>query len=92
MSSSWTAHPLLASPRPACSVAVRHRPYRGHGRWTLTLGPRWVRAAAVAHGQQRSPTVTNGSDKPQVLAIQLTQQRSREQATQMSSRRSQTLA
>ena len=30
------------------------------------LGPRWVRAATVAHGHQRSPTVTNGSEEPQV--------------------------
>jgi hypothetical protein len=31
-------------------------------------GPRWVRVATVAHGQQRSPTVANGSDEPQVIA------------------------
>jgi hypothetical protein len=34
----------------------------------LLLGPRWVRAATVPHGQQRSPTVANGSEEPQVIA------------------------
>jgi hypothetical protein len=31
------------------------------------LGPLWVRAAAVAHGHQRSLAVINGSDEPQVI-------------------------
>jgi hypothetical protein len=76
MTSSWTAHPLLASPRPACSAAERHPSDRGHGRWTLTLGPRWVPAPAVGHGRQRSLAVINGSDEPQVIGpLQLTQQR-----------------
>jgi hypothetical protein len=57
MTSSWTAHPLLASPRPACSAAERHPSDRGHGRWIFALGPRWVRATAVAHGHQRSLAV-----------------------------------
>ncbi len=30
------------------------------------LGPRWVRAAAVLEEELRSPTVTNGSEEPQV--------------------------
>jgi hypothetical protein len=30
------------------------------------LGPRWVRAATVEQGQQRSPLVTDGLEKPQV--------------------------
>jgi hypothetical protein len=29
-------------------------------------GPYWVRAATVEYGQQRAPTVANGSEKPQV--------------------------
>jgi hypothetical protein len=33
------------------------------------LGPRWVRAATVAPGHQRSPTVANGSDEPQVVEL-----------------------
>ena len=33
------------------------------------LGPRWVRAATVAHGRQRSPAVTNGSEEPQVTEL-----------------------
>jgi hypothetical protein len=37
-------------------------------RWTCVLGPVWVRAAAVAHGHQRSLAVINGSDEPQVIA------------------------
>jgi hypothetical protein len=32
----------------------------------LALGPRWVRVAVDAHGRQRSPTVTNGSEEPQL--------------------------
>jgi hypothetical protein len=32
------------------------------------LRPRWIRAATVAHGHQRSPTVTDGSEEPQVAA------------------------
>jgi hypothetical protein len=36
-------------------------------RWTCVLGPLWVRAAAVAHGYQRSLAVINGSDEPQVI-------------------------
>ena len=32
----------------------------------LPLGPRWVRAATVAHGHQRSRMVAHGSEKPQV--------------------------
>ena len=47
MTSSWTAHPLLASPRSAYSAAERHPSDRGHDRWIFALGPRWVRAAAV---------------------------------------------
>jgi hypothetical protein len=30
------------------------------------LGPRWVRAATVPHGHQRSPTVVKGSEESQV--------------------------
>ena len=33
------------------------------------LGPRWVRFATVSHGHQRSPTVTNGPEEPQVAAL-----------------------
>ena len=45
-------------PQPRFSLARRKSP---------EPGPRWVRAATVAHGQQRSPTVANGSDEPQVI-------------------------
>jgi hypothetical protein len=31
-----------------------------------TLGPHWVRVTTVGHGRQRSPTVTSGSEAPQV--------------------------
>jgi hypothetical protein len=31
-----------------------------------SLGPRWVRVTAVEYGHQRSPTVANGSEQPQV--------------------------
>jgi hypothetical protein len=67
MTSSWTAHPRLASPTPPGSAAERHPSDRGHGRWIFVLGPRWVRAPAVAHGPQRSLAVSNGSDEPQVI-------------------------
>jgi hypothetical protein len=60
MTPSWTAHLLLASPKPPRSDT------RGHSRWIFALGPCWVRATVVAHGRQRSPAVTDGSDKPQV--------------------------
>ena len=64
MSSSWTAHPLLASPdHPA---APRSDSVHGHGWWIFALGPYWVRAPAVAHGHQRSPAVTDSSEEPQV--------------------------
>jgi hypothetical protein len=33
---------------------------------TAELGLHWVRAATVERGHQRSPTVANGSEKPQV--------------------------
>jgi hypothetical protein len=44
--------PLLAGSRP-----------RNEGQ---ELGPRWVRAATVEHGHQRSPAVANGAGEPQV--------------------------
>ena len=31
------------------------------------LGPRWVRVATVPYGQQRSPTVVNGPEEPQII-------------------------
>jgi hypothetical protein len=67
--------PPARKPQPPCSAAERHPSDSGHGRWIFVLGPRWVRAPAVANGRQRSLAVINGSDEPQVLAIQLTQQR-----------------
>jgi hypothetical protein len=73
MTSSWTAHPLLASARPPCSAAERHPSHSGHDRWIFALGPRWVRATAVADGHQRSPAVTDGPEEPQVAALELTQ-------------------
>jgi hypothetical protein len=36
---------------------------------TYSLGPRWVRAVTVEHGHERSPTVTDGSEKPQVAGL-----------------------
>jgi hypothetical protein len=37
-------------------------PWCGGGRSSSAeLGPRWVRAATVAHGQQRSPAVTSAA-------------------------------
>ena len=33
MTSSWTAHPLLASPRPPRSATERHPSYSWHGQW-----------------------------------------------------------
>ena len=56
--------PLLASPKPPCSAAERYR--RAAGEAGGALGPRWVRAMTVAHGHQRSPAVTDGSEEPQV--------------------------
>jgi hypothetical protein len=31
-------------------------------------GPRWVRAATVQHGHQRSPSVADGLEEPQVAS------------------------
>jgi GrpB-like predicted nucleotidyltransferase (UPF0157 family) len=31
------------------------------------VGPRWVRVTTVAHGHHWSPTVANGSEKPEVV-------------------------
>ena len=36
------------------------------GQKPLRPGPRWVRAATVAHGRERLATVTDGSEEPQV--------------------------
>ena len=33
----------------------------------LGLGPRWVRVTTIAHGHHWSPTVANGSEKPEVV-------------------------
>jgi hypothetical protein len=83
MTSSWTAQLLLASPRSACSAAEPHPSSPGQGRWIFALGPCWVHATAVAHGHQRSPAVTDGSDEPPVMSLQLTQQRRSERAIQI---------
>ena len=56
MTSSWTAHPLLASPRPACSAAERHPSDSGHGRWISCS----VRAGSVP---QRSRTGVGGHQR-----------------------------
>jgi hypothetical protein len=39
---------------------------QSHRRYAGSLGPRWVRAATVEQGHQRSRLVTVGSEKPQV--------------------------
>jgi hypothetical protein len=39
------------------------------GSSSAELGPRWVRAATVQYGQQRAPTVTNGSEEPHVAGL-----------------------
>jgi hypothetical protein len=60
MTSSWTAHPLLASPRSACSAAERHPSDRGHDRWIFALGPHGSvpqRSSTGISGHQPSPTV-----------------------------------
>ena len=80
MTSSWTAQPLLASPRSACIAAEQNPSDSGHGRWIFALGPCWVRAAAVAHGRQRSPTVQTNRRSS---ILQLTQQRRSERAIQI---------
>ena len=54
MTSSWTANPLLASPQDHHLAAPRSDTVVQWGRWIFALGPRWVRAQAVAHGHQRS--------------------------------------
>jgi hypothetical protein len=73
MTSSWTAHPLLASPRPPRSTTERHPSDSGHGRWIFALGPCWVRPTAVAHGHQRSIAVANRSGNRRLPALQLMQ-------------------
>ena len=65
MASSWTAHPLLASPRPPCGAAERHRVQRARPvdlRARSALGP-------YRNGRARASAVTNGhqrSEEPQV--------------------------
>src|SRR5215207_5045073 len=67
-SSSWTAHPPLATlhatvQRPQSDTEVqRARPVDLRAR--SGLGP----CCNGPAGQQRSPTVTNGSEEPQVIA------------------------
>jgi len=90
MTSSWTAHPRLASPTPPGSAAERHPSDSGHGRWIFVLGPPWVRAPAVAHGPQRSLAVSNGSDEPQVIGPSAHAAEICERAIQIVVRRSKT--
>jgi hypothetical protein len=90
MTSSWTAHLLLASPTPPGSAAERHPSDSGHGRWIFVLGPPWVRAPAVAHGPQRSLAVSNGSDEPQVIGPSAHAAEICERAIQIVVRRSKT--
>jgi hypothetical protein len=58
--------------RPSCRTQGRPSSARARsttspaGQGVLSFGLRWVRAATVAHGQQRSPPVPDGSEKPQV--------------------------
>jgi hypothetical protein len=54
------------APRHRTAAAEPQCRARGHSQWIVALGPRWVRAATVEHGHQRSPTVTDGSEEPQV--------------------------
>jgi hypothetical protein len=68
MALSWTAHLLLASPRPACSAAERNPIVQRHVRRIFTLGPYWVRTRRVNSGQQRAGAVTRRSAKLQAAA------------------------
>jgi len=71
MTSSWTAHPLLASPRPPCSSAEdtlvqRTRPVDVRARSALGPCPSGrARASAVT-------SVIDGSEEPQVAGLELT--------------------
>jgi hypothetical protein len=59
---------LAVSGRPIQPLVAEGRSAERRPRLTRPnlLGPRWVRVATVEHGQQRSPTVANGSEEPQV--------------------------
>ena len=55
-------------PVPECSPrSSDHLDCLSHGGSHLGLGPRWVRVTTVAHGHHWSPTVANGSEKPEVV-------------------------
>jgi hypothetical protein len=54
---------LIPSP-----VSGRAGAARGGRPWEPnSFGPRWVRAATVEYGHQRSPAVTDGAEEPQVV-------------------------
>ena len=58
MTSSWTAHPLLASPQePPCSAAERHR--RSWGRWIFAIGR--ARCGAQEKATRRDDAVDHPS-------------------------------
>jgi hypothetical protein len=71
MTSSWTAHPLLASPRPPCSSAEDTRRTAG----TAGGCSRSVRAGSMAQRSRTGisgPSVIDGSEEPQVAGLELT--------------------
>jgi hypothetical protein len=55
----------VATTRPGSLTQKRSPSWPSYAS-SAELGPRWVRMATVAHGHERSPTVTNGSEEPQV--------------------------
>jgi hypothetical protein len=72
-----SGHGWHSSPAGNCSAACLWRRYpplpstevAPPGPSSTELGPRWVRATTVSHGRQRSRTVINGSEEPQVASL-----------------------
>jgi hypothetical protein len=78
MTSSWTAHPLLASPTPTGRVSGATPIIPAD---TAAGSSRSVRAGSAP---QRSQAVTKGSDEPQVIdPFRFTQQISFKRANQI---------
>jgi hypothetical protein len=70
---SPVAHAGLCQPRGeqrrVIAVAGGEEEWESSYASSAELNPRWVRVVAVEHGHQRSPTVANAPEEPQVAAL-----------------------